>query len=155
MLNTLNIELLKNKIKNCSKNTKIYLGCDSKVLKKRKKVKFATVVVFHINGNMGCEVYGEVTFEELSTIKDFQKSKPYNRMMKEVEKITTLYNLLEEVLIDKDFEIHIDVNQSKLFGSNIAYGSAKGYIESIIGIEPVFKPFAFAASYAADHYIKD
>ena len=145
-----NLEEIKETIKNSSVNTKVYLGCDSIVLR-NKKIRFATVVILHMDGNHGCKIFGKIDYDNT---KDFIKAKPFNRMMAEVQRLTEMYNLLEEVLIDKDFEIHVDVNPDESFGSNVAYGAAKGYIQSIVGIMPTFKPFAFAASCAADKFCR-
>jgi len=143
-----NLEEVRDSIQKSSNNTKIYLGCDSKVLK-NKKVRYAIVVILHINGNNGCKIWGKIEYDN---IKDGNKAKPFNRMMSEVQKLTEMYELLEDLLIDKEFEIHIDVNPNIIHGSNVAYGAAKGYISGVIGIMPTFKPFAFAASCAADKY---
>jgi len=129
------------------KNSKIYLGCDSQVT--RKRVRYATVICIHYEGSRGAKVFGEVTYDH---IIDANKSKPINRMLSEVNKIVELYNKLEEVLIDRidDIEIHVDVNPNENEGSYVAYGAAKGMIQSMIGIMPIFKPFAFASSCTAD-----
>jgi predicted RNase H-related nuclease YkuK (DUF458 family) len=145
-----NLEKIKEIIKNSSEKTKVYIGCDSVVLR-NKKIRFATVVILHIDGKHGCKMYGKIEYD---TTKDSNKAKPFNRMMMEVQKLTEMYTLLEEVLIDKDFEIHVDVNPNEKHGSNVAYGAAKGYIQSIVGIMPTFKPFAFAASCAADKFCR-
>jgi hypothetical protein len=148
---TFEIEEIKKIIKESTKQTKIYLGCDSQIMRRKQKIRYATVIILHIDGNHGCKIFGKVSFEKLTPEN---KSKPFNRMMKEVQKITDMYFLFEEELLDKDFEIHIDVNPDETYGSNIAYGAAKGYVQSLIGIEPTFKPFAFAASCAADKFCR-
>jgi len=120
-----NLKEVKEFIKNNS-NSKIYFGCDSIKLKK------------NVNKN----------------IIDNNLSKPINRMIEEVNCIINIYSQLEETLINRieDVSIHLDINPNKNAGSNIAYGAAKGMIEGIIGLEPIFKPEAFSASFAADRY---
>ena len=132
----------------------VYLGVDSQRVKK-KRVKYATVVCVHYideNGvGKGAKIFADVTYEDT---KDSNLAKPFNRMMKEVQLVTDVYNELEDVLIDREFEIHIDVNPDKMAGSNVAYNAAKWTIAGIIGVEPVCKPEAWAASCAADRYSK-
>jgi len=129
---------------------KIYLGADSQRIKK-KRVKFVTVVVVHFDGHCGAKVFPEITYDK---IQDAKLSRPFNRMMKEVQLVTDLYTSLEDVLIDRDFEIHIDVNPEKGTGSNVAYQAAKGVIWGYIGVEPICKPDAWCASTVADKYSK-
>jgi predicted RNase H-related nuclease YkuK (DUF458 family) len=129
---------------------KIYLGADSQRLRK-KKVKFVTVVVIHYEGNRGAKVFHEITIDK---VQDAKLSRPFNRMMKEVQLLTELYLQLEDILIDRDFEIHIDVSSDESKGSSVAYHAAKGVIWGYIGVEPVCKPEAWAASTVADKYSK-
>jgi predicted RNase H-related nuclease YkuK (DUF458 family) len=129
---------------------KIYLGADSQRLRK-KKVKFVTVVVIHYEGNRGAKVFHEITIDK---VQDAKLSRPFNRMMKEVQLLTELYSQLEDILIDRDFEIHIDVSSDESKGSSVAYHAAKGVIWGYIGVEPICKPEAWAASTVADKYSK-
>lgn len=147
------IEYIKSFI-NKHEHCKVYLGSDSQRVKK-KKVKFATVVIIHYidehGQGHGAKVFSDIQYEYIT---DAKLSRPYNRMMKEVQLITELYESLEEVLIEREFEIHIDVNPEEGTGSNVAYHSAKGMIHSIVGMEPICKPHSWAASCAADKYSK-
>lgn len=131
-------------------NAKIYIGCDS-IRMKKKKYRYATVVCVHYEGSKGAKVFAKIDYDK---IIDAQANKPINRMIKEVEHVIEIYNELEEVLYDKEFEIHIDINPDEKHGSNIAYGTAKGMIQGVIGVMPKFKPFAFASTCAADKFCK-
>jgi predicted RNase H-related nuclease YkuK (DUF458 family) len=137
-----------------NKNCKVYLGADSQRIKK-KRVKLATVVVVHYIDNdgigRGAKVFPDITFDK---IIDAKLSRPYNRMMKEVQLLTELYTRLEDILIERDFEIHLDISPDVSKGSNIAYGSAKGWVRGITGVEPICKPNAWCASCVADKYSK-
>ena len=132
----------------------IILASDSQRVKK-KRVKFATVVIIHYqddNGiGKGAKVFYDVIYENVS---DGNLSRPFNRMMKEVEMVTKLYGELEDVLILRDFSIHLDVNPKKSAGSNVAYDAAKWTVMGLTGVEPVTKPNAWAASCCADRYTK-
>ena len=132
------------------KGSKVILGVDSQRIKK-KGVKYATVVIVHYDGCHGAKIFADVTYEKT---KDAKLSRPFNRMMREVALISDLYTLLEDVLIDVDFEIHIDVNPKEGTGSNVAYNAAKGYIWGVVGVEPICKPDAWGASCAADRFSK-
>ena len=131
-------------------DSKVYLGVDSQRVRK-KKVRFAVVVIVHYNGCNGARVFHDVTYDK---IVDAKLGRPFNRMMKEVQMVTELYTKLEDVLLDREFEIHLDVNPKEGTGSNVAYGAAKGMIWGMVGVEPICKPHAFAASCAADKYSK-
>jgi predicted RNase H-related nuclease YkuK (DUF458 family) len=154
MHDALEIEYIKQFIMD-HEDSKVYLGVDSQRLRKQK-VKYATVVVVHFidettGVGRGAKIFADVSFEDT---RDSDLGRPFNRMMKEVQLITDLFNELEEVLIEKDFEIHIDVNPERGAGSNVAYDAAKWTIAGIIGVEPICKPEAWAASCAADRYSK-
>ena len=147
------IEFIKKFIQD-NPNADIVLGSDSQRMKK-KRVKFAVVVIIHYRDadgiGKGAKVFSDITYE---TVKDGKLSKPFNRMMREVTLLTEVYNELEDVLIERDFSIHIDVNPDPEAGSNVAYGAAKGMIWGICGVEPVTKPHAWGASTAADRFSK-
>lgn len=129
-------------------DSKIYLGADSQRAKK-KRVKFVTVLVVYQKDRS--RIFKDVIYEK---VMDAKLGRPFNRMMREVSLVTELYSLLEDTLIERDFEIHIDVNPEKGAGSNVAYGAAKGVIWGMTGVEPICKPDAWAASCVADKYSK-
>lgn len=148
-MNTFDIEYIKKFIA-INPDSKVYLGVDSQRAK-RDKVKFAIVVVIHYNGCNGARVFHDITYDKIT---DAKLGRPFNRMMKEVQLVTELYTKLEDVLIDREFEIHLDVNPETGTGSNVAYGAAKGMIWGMVGVEPICKPDAFAATCAADKFSK-
>ena len=148
-MQTLDIEYIKEFITS-HPDSKVYLGADSQRVRK-KKVRFAVVVIIHYNGCNGARVFHEVSYDK---IVDAKLGRPFNRMMKEVQLVTDLYTQLEDVLIDREFEIHLDVNPEKGTGSNVAHAAAKGMIWGMVGVEPICKPNAFAASCAADKFSK-
>lgn len=147
------IEVIKNFIEK-HKDADIVLGVDSQRMKK-KRVKFATVVIVHYRDEegigKGAKVFSDVIYE---SVKDNDLSRPYNRMMYEVSLVNELYAQLEETLILRDFEIHLDVNPVEGTGSNVAYNNAKWTVFGMTGVEPVCKPDAWGASCAADKFSK-
>lgn len=144
-----NIEYIKEFIKD-HEDSKVYLGVDSQRVRK-KRVRFAVVVAIHYNNNNGAKVFHDITYEKVT---DDKLSRPFMRMMTEVNKVTELYLLLEDVLIERDFEIHLDISANENHGSNVAYGYAKGMVWGQVGQEPVFKPNSWCASCAADKFSK-
>ena len=70
--------------------------------------------------------------------------------MNEVYKISELYLKLQEVLVDRDVEVHLDINPDDDHVSNVVLSQAVGYIKGTCNVIPLVKPNAFAASYAAD-----
>jgi len=132
---------------------RVYLGCDSVKFQKRKVwyARYATVLVVHINNTHGCRVFGYT-----DTDRDFdkQKDKPRMRLMTEVYKVVEIYNEFEDVLIDREVEIHLDVNPKKEYASNAVMKQAVGYVRGVTGIEPLIKNDAWAASFAADWFCK-
>ena len=129
--------------------TKIYIGCDSELIKVNKfwYADYITAIVVHINGNNGCKLFGEVVSER---DYDQKQNKPRYRLMNEVYKVSELYLKLADVLMDRNVEVHLDINPSEMYGSNCVIQEAIGYIRGTCNVIPLVKPEAFAASYAAD-----
>lgn len=144
----MNLEEVKQFIYNTSPDTKIYLGADSERLNVDGKwfVDYTLAVVVHINGNNGCKIFGDVIRENDYSLAD----KPALRLMNEVYKVAELFQSLADVLEDRYVEVHLDVNPNKNFGSNVVVQQAIGYIRGVCNVDPLIKPRAFAASYAAD-----
>jgi uncharacterized protein len=66
------------------------------------------------------------------------------------------YNQQTEMLLqklDKEMQIHLDINPSKAHGSSCVLQEAIGYIRGTCNVVPLIKPNAFAASFAADRGI--
>ncbi len=146
----INIEEVVNFLSECSPDTKIYIGCDSERIIHNNQwyADYITAVVIHINGNNGCKIFGAIERE-----KDYEKNsnKPKMRLMNEVYRVADLYLKLAEV-IDLPIEVHLDINPSELYKSNVALNEAIGYIKGMCNVVPMVKPKAFAASCAADKY---
>lgn len=144
--NKINFEELKETIKQSTKETKIYIGCDSKQLKGRSK--YTTVVVVHFNGNAGGRVFRETDYiNRVIGLKE--------RLIGEIERATKFATKLIEldVLDGRELSIHLDINQDEKHQSSKMLKVAKGWVEGL-GLKPVFKPDAFAASCVADKYVR-
>ena len=131
--------------------TKIYLGCDSERIKIDGVwyADYILAIVVHINGNNGCKLFGEVQRE-----RDYDQkySRPSQRLMTEVYKVSDLYLKLAEVLEGREVEVHLDINPDEEHGSSCVISQAVGYIKGVYNVIPFVKPEAFAASYAADRF---
>ena len=130
-------------------DTRIYLGCDSVRLFRNNKsmAKFATVCIVHKNGNNGCRIFSNTSYEN---DYDLRPNRPKMRMINEAKKVSELYLQLAPLIDEFPIEIHLDVNTDPTHGSNCAASEAAGYVLGMTGIVPKLKPDGFAASYGAD-----
>lgn len=147
-MKNIDIEELRNVISASSATTSIYLGGDSKRFRKNGvfHISFARVVVIHMDSSKGCMIYGDKKVE-----RDYTGSIRY-RMMQEVFYSVELATQLIDVIGDRHFEVHIDINPSERYKSNAAMKEAIGYCRGMLGVEPKLKPNSFAASCAADRF---
>jgi predicted RNase H-related nuclease YkuK (DUF458 family) len=132
-----------------SPETKIYIGADSERFNIGNEwyADYTLAIVVHINGNSGCKIFGEVQRER---DYDRKQNRPRMRLMTEVYKIADLYLKLQDVLEDRDVEVHLDINPNEMHGSSCVINEATGYIRGMCNVVPLVKPNAFAASYCAD-----
>lgn len=133
--------------------TKVYFGCDSERHLKDGVwyANYITVIVVHIDGCRGCRIFGEVV-RERDYDSDF--SKPFQRMMTEARLVADLHSRFKDIFEDFEVYIHLDCNPKKTAGSSVAAEAAAGYVKGVTQVEPLLKPNAFAASYAADRAIE-
>lgn len=137
----MDFEALREAINNSSATSSIYVGCDSK--KKGPDLVFVSTVVIHYDSNKGGVVFKEVEIEPYKAI--------YPKLQGEIYRIADLALKVKEWVGDRHFEVHVDINPQECYKSNMAYQEARGAILGIVGIEPKFKPNAWAASCAADY----
>lgn len=149
MRKQLDILEVKNFIEQQSPQTKIYIGADSERIRKDGVwyADYTLAIVIHIDGCHGCKIFGEVQTE---IDYDHKASKPALRLMNEVYKVAELYQKIAEVIGDREVEIHLDINPDEHHNSSVVIQQAVGYIRGVCNVEPMVKPNAFAASYAAD-----
>ena len=131
-------------------DTKIYFGADSERIRVDGVwyVDYLLVIIVHEGGNKGAKIFGEIQRE-----RDYDKnlSRPKNRMMTEVYKISELYLNLRDVVEEFDVSIHLDINPDIRFSSSVACKEAIGYIRGTCMMEPVVKPHSWAGSNVADN----
>ena len=128
-------------IQESSMATKVYVGADSKRVK--KKVVYVTVVVLHYDGNKGGKIFKEISVEPwYGNIK--------GRLMNEVYKAIGVAYQLTDHLQGRPFEIHLDLNPDPKHKSNVAVKEAVGYVLGTFGFKPKLKPEAWCGSAVAD-----
>jgi predicted RNase H-related nuclease YkuK (DUF458 family) len=145
----IDIDEVKSFIDTQSPETKIYIGADSERFNIGNEwyADYTLAIVVHINGNSGCKIFGEVQRER---DYDRKQNRPRMRLMTEVYKIAELYLKLQDVLENRDVEVHLDINPNEMHGSSCVINEATGYIRGMCNVVPLVKPNAFAASYCAD-----
>lgn len=147
----INLDEVRAFIKAQSPETRIYIGGDSERFKIQGVwyAEYTIVVVVHYDGCRGAKLFGEVTRE-----KDYdqQKARPSLRLMNEVFKISEMFLRLQDDLVDRHVEIHMDINPDEIHGSSCVLQQAIGYIKGTCNIVPMVKPNAWSASFAADRY---
>jgi uncharacterized protein len=147
----LNLSEVKEFITAQSPETKIYIGCDSERFRMNDVwyADYILAIVVHIDGKHGCKLFGEVIRE-----RDYDQkiNRPRYRLMNEAYKLSELYLSLADVLVDRQVEVHLDINPNEIYGSNCVLNEAIGYIRGTCNVIPMVKPRAFAASYAADRF---
>ena len=148
---TINLQEVSEFISRQTPETKIYLGCDSErlIVNNQWYADYILAIVVHIDGKRGCKLFGEVQRER---DYDQKQDRPRFRLMTEAYKVSELYLKLADVLVDREVEVHLDINPNEMHGSNCVLNEAIGYIRGTCNVIPMVKPKAFAASYAADRY---
>lgn len=137
-----NIEEVREFIKNSSDNSAIYVGCDSRQF--RSKTIFVTVVVVHINSNHGAKIFWQV--DRVDRINSIRQ-----RLMEEVNRAVYTALMIADVVGERPFEVHLDINPSPDHRSSVIVKEAVGYVLAQ-GLKPVLKPDAIAASTVADFF---
>jgi len=147
MKKKLDLEEVRKYIRDSSKESVIYIGCDSMVLENKKKASYAIAVIVHIDGKSGCKVFGD------THVEPFYGSMRM-RLMQEVYLATEIALKLIDSIGDRPFEIHLDINPSPLHKSNVVVKEAIGYVRGILGVDPILKPNAIASSTVADKFCR-
>jgi hypothetical protein len=142
-------EEAKTAIKNSTKTSSVYIGCDSIRYKKEDKwmARYSTVIVLHRNSHNGC-----LLFHETKSLPDYGNMKL--RLMTEVQYAIEAAMEVLDVLEGRMLSIHLDLNADPRHKSNVAVKEALGYVMGMTGISADIKPNAWAATHAADHAVR-
>jgi predicted RNase H-related nuclease YkuK (DUF458 family) len=146
------IERAKEAIRDSSPESSIYIGCDSKRFKRRGiwHARYMTVIIVHKDSSKGCQLfYDEQVLQDWSSDKS-----PKQRLMNEVMFCVNAALEVLEVIGDRHYEVHLDLNPNQKYKSSVAVKEAVGYVRGQLGVEAKIKPDAFAAMHAADHLVR-
>ncbi len=136
------IEEVREFIRETSEDSAIYVGCDSRQL--RDKTIFVTVVVVHIGSKHGAKIFWQV--DKVGRIRSIRQ-----RLMEEVNRAVYTALMIADVVEDRPFEVHLDINPNPDHRSSVILKEAVGYVLAQ-GLKPVLKPDAIAATAVADFF---
>jgi predicted RNase H-related nuclease YkuK (DUF458 family) len=144
------IEDAKQAIRESSRQSSVYIGCDSIRYKKNKQwyAKYSTVIIVHMDSKHGCRL-----FHESFDLPDFGNLK--QRLLNEVNYAVAAASEIIDVLGDRYMEIHLDINPNPKYKSSVAVKEALGWVKGSLGLDAVIKPHSFAATHAADHVVRN
>lgn len=127
----------------------VYIGCDSIRFKKHGVwyARYATVIILHKQGSKGGRM-----FYDIQTMPDYGSIK--QRMLNEVAFAVQHASDIVDVVGDRPFAIHLDINPDPRHKSSVALKEAQGYVLGTFGFPPKFKPEAFAATHCSDHLVR-
>ena len=157
----LDYDAIKEHIANSHPESVIMIGCDS-VRKEHKGIGsalYSTVVCIRRASGSGNDImyHGSKIFGASVRLPDYGKvirsGKIANLQMRLMQEVTFALEAFENLqydILDRPWEIHIDINSDTQAESNVALAAARGYVMGVTGKEPNFKPTALAASFAAD-----
>lgn len=135
------LEEVREYIKNSPKESKVYIGCDSR--NNRNSTLYVTAVVVHHEGNRGAKVFAfSDSVPRIRSMRQRLDQEVYYALEKAIE--------LKEAVGDRHLEIHLDYHPSEKHKSNRSVSNSIG---AVIGsnFEYALKPDAHAASSAADY----
>lgn len=143
------IEEAKQAILDSSKESSVYIGCDSIRFRKNKMwyAKYSTVIIVHMDSKRGCKLFhSSVDMPDYGNLKQ--------RLLTEVQMAVATATEVIDVLGDRHMEIHLDINPNPKHKSSVAVKEALGWVKGSLGFEAKIKPSSFAATHAADHAVR-
>jgi hypothetical protein len=143
------IEEAKQAIIASSQQSSVYIGCDSIRFRKNKQwyAKYSTVVIVHMDTNKGGRIFhSSVDMPDYGNLKQ--------RLLMEVQLAVTTATEIVDVIGDRHFEIHLDINPNPNHKSSVAVKEALGWVKGSLGMDAKIKPHSFAATHAADHVVR-
>lgn len=157
----LDYEEIKQYIRASHPESVIMIGCDSirREVRGQAYALYSTVVCIRRASGSGKDIlyHGSKVFGASVRLRDYGKvvksGKLENlklRMLQEVTFALEAFDGVQDAIGDRPFEIHLDINSRPECESHVAMAEAKGYVLGVTGREPEFKPYALAASFAAD-----
>jgi predicted RNase H-related nuclease YkuK (DUF458 family) len=143
------IEEAKKAIIASSQQSSVYIGCDSIRFRKNKQwyAKYSTVVIVHMDTKKGGRIFhSSVDMPDYGNLKQ--------RLLMEVQLAVSTATEIVDVIGDRHFEIHLDINPNPNHKSSVAVKEALGWVKGSLGMDAKIKPHSFAATHAADHVVR-
>ena len=143
------IEKARQAILDSSQQSSVYIGCDSIRFRKNKMwyAKYSTVVIVHMDTNKGGRIFHtSVDMPDYGNLKQ--------RLLMEVQLAVSTATEIIDVIGDRHFEIHLDINPNPNHKSSVAVKEALGWVKGSLGMDAKIKPHSFAATHAADHVVR-
>lgn len=143
------IEEAKKAIIASSQQSSVYIGCDSIRFRKNKQwyAKYSTVVIVHMDTKKGGRLFhSSVDMPDYGNLKQ--------RLLMEVQLAVSTATEIIDVIGDRHFEIHLDINPNPNHKSSVAVKEALGWVKGSLGMDAKIKPHSFAATHAADHVVR-
>ncbi len=137
----------KEEIQKSSKESSVYIGCDSRRIAAKNKAIYSVVVILHRDSSKGCAI-----FRERRVIPDYGNLR--QRLLTEVQIAVEVALEIAEVVDDRKLEIHLDINPNPKYKSSVVVKEATGWVKSALGLDAKIKPDGFAATAAADHWVR-
>lgn len=144
MVKEFDYDTIKYFIKSTSLETGVYVGCDAQA--KGPSTRFDTVIVVHYDSKHGSKIFW-------STQRIDRWMSVREKLLKEVEIAIDCFMNIESAVGARPASIHLDLNPDPAHKSYSVTKEAIAWVRGM-GYNPVIKPDAWAASYAADHYCK-
>jgi predicted RNase H-related nuclease YkuK (DUF458 family) len=144
-------DTIRKEISASADDSSVYIGADSKVYshKGEPMVAYVTVIILHHGSSKGAKIFR-------SHRTDRYYGQIRSRLMAEVTDAILAGTEIADVIGDRGFEIHLDINRDERYKSSALVKEATGYVLGTMGFEPKLKPDSFAASSVADRYcVKD
>jgi len=143
------IEEAKQAILDSSKESSVYIGCDSIRFRKNKMwyAKYSTVIIVHMDSKRGCKLFhSSIDMPDYGNLKQ--------RLLTEVQMAVSTATEIIDVIGDRHMEIHLDINPNPKHKSSVAVKEALGWVKGSLGLDAKIKPSSFAATHAADHAVR-
>lgn len=150
-MTTFDFDLIRREIQASSPDSSVYIGADSKVYSHNGEpmVAYVTVIILHHGSSKGAQIFR-------SHRADRYYGQIRTRLMAEVTDAIVAGTEIADVIGDRGFEIHLDINRDERYKSSTLVKEATGYVLGTMGFEPKLKPDSFAASSVADRFcVKD
>jgi len=149
----INIEEVKDMILTSTPETAVYVGCDSQRFKEDDvwKVVYVRAIVIHKDSCHGAKIFWDSSVEI-----DYGSRRL--RLMNEVYKATEIAMEIADIVGNRPFQVHLDINRNPIYESNVVMSEAIGYVRGMMGMDPVLKSddpradYPIAASAAADRF---